>query len=116
MLESVFNYCMSFPAVTAEEKWDEEMCFSVGEKLFCSIHVDGPNKLSFKCTRDHFHALIAQPGIAPMPYLARYHWVQIKHPEKLEWQELQALIQEAYELVVSSLPPEEQDAILKAKV
>lgn len=116
MLDLTFNYCLSFPGVTAEEKWDEEMCFSVGEKLFCTMQIDPPHKLSFKCTCEDFHSMIAKPGISPMPYLARYHWVQIKRPDTLEWSELQSRIQQAYELVVNMLPPEERDAILKAKV
>ena len=116
MLDLTFNYCLSFPGVTAEEKWNEEMCFSVGEKLFCSMRVDSPNKLSFKCTPEQFHSLIARPDIVPMPYLARYHWVQVKHPSNFDWSELQAFIQQAYDLVVKMLPPEERDAVLKARV
>jgi predicted DNA-binding protein (MmcQ/YjbR family) len=116
MLELTFNYCLSFPGVTAEEKWNEEMCFSVGEKLFCSMRVNPPYKLSFKCTPDKFHSLIARPDIVPMPYLARYHWVQVKHPTTLNWTELQSFIQEAYDIVVGMLPPEEREAVLKARV
>jgi predicted DNA-binding protein (MmcQ/YjbR family) len=116
MLDLTFNYCLSFPGVTAEEKWNEEMCFSVGEKLFCSMRVDPPYKLSFKCTPDQFHSLIARPDIVPMPYLARYHWVQVKHPANLDWNEAQAFIQQAYDLVVKMLPPEEREAILKTRV
>ncbi|MBP1651127.1 MAG: hypothetical protein H6Q26_1284, partial [Bacteroidetes bacterium] len=49
----------------------------------------------------------------PAPYLARYHWVQIKQLETLPVPELQSLLQNAYDLVVNSLPPEERAQILR---
>lgn len=116
MFDMTLNYCLSFPAVSKEEKWDDDLRFFVGEKLFCMISKVPPHKVSLKCRLEDFHRLISQPGIVPAPYLARYHWVQIKQLDTLPLPELQTLLQHAYDMVVSTLPPEEQEQILKAKV
>lgn len=116
MFDMTLNYCLAFPAVTQEEKWDEDLRFSVGEKLFCMISKNAPHQVSLKCRLEDFHRLISQPGIVPAPYLARYHWVQIKSLDTLPVPELQSLLQNAYDLVVSTLPPEERTQILKERV
>ncbi|HJT73331.1 MAG TPA: MmcQ/YjbR family DNA-binding protein [Chitinophaga sp.] len=116
MFDMTLNYCLAFPSVTKEEKWDEDLRFFVGEKLFCMICKNPPHQVSLKCRLEDFHRLISQPGIVPAPYLARYHWVQIKQLDTLPIPELQSLLQNAYDLVVNTLPPEEQEHILKERV
>lgn len=113
MFEITHQHCLSFPSVVAEEKWDNDLRFSVGGKIFCMLNNQPPYQISFKCEPDQFHRLIARPGIEPTPFLARYHWVQVRQADLLEWHELQSLIQHAYEMVVQTLPPEERDTILK---
>lgn len=116
MFDMTLNYCLAFPAVTQEEKWDEDLRFYVGEKLFCMIGKSAPHQVSVKCRLEDFHRLISQSGIVPAPYLARYHWVQIKALDILPVSELQSLLQNAYDLVVSTLPPEERTQILRERV
>ena len=116
MFDMTLNYCLAFPAVTQEEKWDEDLRFSVGEKLFCMISKSAPHQVSLKCRLEDFHRLISQNDIVPAPYLARYHWIQIKALDTLPVPELQSLLQNAYDLVVSTLPPEERAQILKERV
>ncbi len=116
MFDMTLNYCLAFPAVTQEEKWDEDLRFSVGEKLFCMICKNEPHRISLKCRLEDFHRLISQPGIVPAPYLARYHWVQIRSLDTLPVHELQSLVQNAYDLVVSSIPPEERTRNKKERV
>ena len=116
MFDLTLNYCLSFPGVTREEKWDDDLRFFVGEKLFCMISKTPPHRISFKCTPRDFHQLICRPGIVPAPYLARYHWVQLKQFDQLPLTELQDLLQQAYDLAVSSLPPEEQEQVLKERL
>jgi predicted DNA-binding protein (MmcQ/YjbR family) len=116
MFDMTLNYCLAFPAVTQEEKWDEDLRFSVGEKLFCMVCKTPPHQVSLKCRQEDFHRLISFPGIVPAPYLARYHWVQIKSLDTLPVSELQSLLQNAYDLVVSTLPPEERAKIQKERV
>ncbi|MET6999983.1 MmcQ/YjbR family DNA-binding protein [Chitinophaga defluvii] len=116
MFDLTLNYCLSFPAVVAEEKRDHEIRFSVGDKLFCMLSSRAPHTIAFKCTMDQFHSLICRAGIVPAPSLSRYHWVQVRNLDTLPLSELQALIQASYEMIVSTLPPEpQQGANMAAK-
>lgn len=116
MFDMTLNYCRTFPAVTQEEKWDDDLRFSVGEKLFCMISKKAPHQISLKCRPEDFHRLISRDGVVPAPYLARYHWVQIKQIDTLPVPELQLLLQNAYDLVVNTLAPEDRANILKESV
>ncbi len=40
-LEHLRKYCLSFPGVTEDVKWGNDLCFCVGEKMFCVTGVDG---------------------------------------------------------------------------
>ncbi|NSL88750.1 hypothetical protein ECE50_018050 [Chitinophaga sp. Mgbs1] len=116
MFDHTLGFCQSLPAVTTDKKWDNELRFFVGEKLFCMISMDPPHRISFKCSQGDYHQLIAKPGIVPAPHLARYHWVQLKQEDMLPSQELENFLHHAYELIVSTLPAQEQDVIHKMKV
>ena len=113
MFDMTLNYCLAFPAVVREEKWDDDVRFSVGEKLFCMISKTSPHQIALKCRLEDFHRLISQPGIVPAPYLARYHWVQIKQLDTLPVPQLQSLLQNASDLVGHSLPRGESARILR---
>ncbi|MFY0252506.1 MmcQ/YjbR family DNA-binding protein [Chitinophaga sp. 30R24] len=115
MFDHTLNLCGSFPAVITEKKWDNEIRFYVGEKLFCMVSLEPPHWVSFKCSQSQFHQLISRPGIVPAPHLARYHWVQLKEEDTLTEPELDDFLHNAYELIVSSLPPYEQEVIHKMK-
>ncbi|CAL1516373.1 MmcQ/YjbR family DNA-binding protein [Chitinophaga sp. MM2321] len=116
MFDHTLNLCQSLPAVTTQKKWDNELRFFVGEKLFCMISLDPPHRVSFKCSQPQYHQLISRPGIVPAPHLARYHWVQVVKEDILPAPELESYLHNAYELIVSSLPLIEQEAINKTKV
>ncbi|MBC9930984.1 MmcQ/YjbR family DNA-binding protein [Chitinophaga qingshengii] len=115
MFDNALDFCQSLPAVTTEKKWDNELRFFVGEKLFCMISLDPPYRVSFKCSTSHYHKLIARPGIIPMPHLARYHWVQLKQQDIMPGAELEQFLHEAYDLILETLPPYEQEAIRKQR-
>ncbi|RFS22751.1 hypothetical protein DVR12_13240 [Chitinophaga silvatica] len=116
MFDHTLNFCRSLPAVNTDQKWDDELRFYVGEKLFCMLALNPPHKISFKCVQAQFHQLISTPGIVPAPHLARYHWVQLKQDDILPENELMQLLQKAYEITVSSLPPVEQEKIQNSKM
>ncbi len=114
MFDNALDYCQSLPAVTTDKKWDNELRFFVGEKLFCMISLD-PHRVSFKCTPNQYHQLIAKRGIVPAPHLARYHWVQLQQEDVMPAPELEHYLHDAYDLILGSLPPYEQEAIAKLR-
>jgi predicted DNA-binding protein (MmcQ/YjbR family) len=105
-IEQARIYCLSFPQVTENVQWGNDLLFKIGGKMFAVAGLDAPSKyvLSFKCAPEKFAELIEQDGIDPAPYAARYHWVALQRFNVLSEKELKALLRNAYELVLAKLP------------
>ncbi|MDX1479632.1 MAG: MmcQ/YjbR family DNA-binding protein, partial [Saprospiraceae bacterium] len=70
------EFCMSLPGTTQDIKWEKDLCFCVGEKMFSVQSVEADMEgVSFKTSLEEFDHLISRAGIRPAPYLARHHWV-----------------------------------------
>jgi predicted DNA-binding protein (MmcQ/YjbR family) len=110
-LDQLREYCLSFPGANEDIKWEKDLCFCVGEKMFCVTDVDGVGNLSFKCTPEKFAELVEMDGIIPAPYVARYHWVAIERTDILPQAELKRLIAESYKLVFDKLPKRLRETI-----
>jgi predicted DNA-binding protein (MmcQ/YjbR family) len=98
-LDQVRNICLSLPAVTEDVKWDNDLCFSIGGKMFCAASLEPPFKCSFKVKDEDFDEISNQPGFMPAPYMARAKWVLVTQPGSLHKVEWQAYIHQSYELV-----------------
>ena len=105
-IESVRAYCLSFPHVTENVQWGNDLVFKLAGKMVAVIVLEGASKycLSFKCTPEKFAELVEQDGIDPAPYSARYHWVALQRFNVLSEKELRALLRESYDLVFGKLP------------
>ena len=105
-IETVRAYCLSFPHVTEEVLWGNDLVFKIGGKIFAVIGLDpvSGHCMSFKCTPEKFAELIEEDGIDPAPYVARYHWVALERFNALREKELKALLSKAYDLVLEKLP------------
>jgi len=106
-LESIRSYCLSFPHVTEDIQWGNNLLFRVGGKMFVIVDMDisSPgNRLSFKCAPEEHAELIEIEGIIPAPYLARYHWVTLQWLDALEAPEIKRLIRNSYNMVYAKLP------------
>ena len=111
-VESIRRWCLALPAVTEDVKWDDDLVFSVGGRMFCVAMLEPPHRLSFKCDDETFGELIEREGIIPAPYLARAKWVSLEALDGLmEWNELEARLRRSYDLVKASLPKKAQAAI-----
>lgn len=118
-LDQLRDYCLSFPGATEDIKWQKDLCFCVGAKMFCVTDVDGSGYFSFKCTPEKFAELVEMDGIIPAPYAARYHWVAVERQDVLPMNEQKKLIADSYRLVFENLPKRLRvslcDAALNAK-
>jgi len=113
-IEELRKFCLSFPGATEDIKWGADLCFCVGEKMFCVTSVEGVgNGMSLKCTPEKFAELIERDGIEPAAYVARYKWVSIKNPNSVTPSELKSLIEKSYELVFDKLPSKIKNSIAK---
>ena len=105
-IEEARAHCLSFPHVTENVQWGNDLVFKIAGKMFAVTVLEGASKycLSFKCTPEKFAELGEQDGIAPAPYAARYHWVALEQFNALSEKELKSLLRNAYELVLAKLP------------
>ncbi len=111
-IEQLRKFCLSLPHATEDVKWEKDLSFCVGRKMFCVTGLDQVDgQVSFKCTPEKFAELIEIDGIIPAPYIARYHWVAVEHTDVISDAELKVLIQKSYEMVLEKLPKKTRDSL-----
>lgn len=95
----------SWPGVQCGIKWQDDLVFTVMDKMFCCLCIRGAEscKLSFKVEEERFLELTDREGFRPAPYLARARWVTVDQAESQDAAELRALLRRAYELVRGKL-------------
>jgi predicted DNA-binding protein (MmcQ/YjbR family) len=114
-IEQLRKYCLSFPHATEDVKWGNDLCFCVGEKMFCVTGLDAGSHLSFKTTPEKFAELTERDGVIPAPYVARYHWVAVETAGAIRDAELKKLIADSYQMVYEKLPKAKRNALEKAR-
>jgi len=102
-IETLQTLCRSLPAVTEDIKWDHDLCFLVGGKMFCVASLEPPLRISFKVPTEEFDMMCALEGILPAPYMARAHWVSVTETATLTMKEWRRLIVQSHTLVAAKL-------------
>jgi len=98
-------FCLSLPHATEDVKWEIDLAFCIGAKMFAVTCLEPRAfKLTFKATPEAFAELVERPGIIPAPYLDRASWVALEDEDVLSRQELKPLLRTAYDLVLAKLP------------
>jgi predicted DNA-binding protein (MmcQ/YjbR family) len=111
-VEDIRAYCLKLKGTTESIKWENHLCFSVGDKMYIILSPDSlPVSCSFKTSDELFDELPLREGIIPAPYLARYKWVHLDNIDRLTKKEWTKYITIAYNLVFEKLP-----AKAKAKI
>lgn len=103
-IEQIRTICLGFPHAKEDIKWGSELCFLIGEKMFCMAGLEPPGRISFKVSKEQFDELSALPHFIPAPYLARAKWVSVINPSALSKTEWQNYLRQSYELVKATLP------------
>jgi predicted DNA-binding protein (MmcQ/YjbR family) len=110
-IESLRTLCLSFPGVTEDVKWGNDLCFLVGEKMFCATSADADQGASFKVRDEEFEEMTSREGIIPAPYLARAKWVYVIDFEWLNDAEWERYVRQSYELIKGKLPKKLRDSL-----
>ena len=78
-LDHIRKLCLSFPDVTEDMPWADDLCFKVRGKIFTGmVLADGRfPRITLKCTPDKFRELLEVDGISIAPYVGRYNWVTL---------------------------------------
>lgn len=114
-VEQVRNYALSIKGVTESIKWENHLCFSVGDKMFFVIVPDTfPVTGSFKASEDNFNLLIEKAGFIPAPYMAKYNWVHFDDINNLKDYDWKAFFNQAYELTLAKLSGKARKQILES--
>ena len=112
-IESVREYCLTFPHATENVQWGADLVFKIAGKMFAVISLEETSDhcMSFKCTPETFAELTERKGIVPAPYVARYHWVALETFAALKEKELKSLLRNSYDLVFEKLPKKSRSAL-----
>jgi predicted DNA-binding protein (MmcQ/YjbR family) len=100
------EFCLSFPDVSEDMPWGDDLCFKVRGKIFTGLALSDGRfpRLTLKCSPEAFHELLEVEGIVAAPDVGRYNWVQLASSNLLPAGELESLIRQSYELVVARAP------------
>jgi predicted DNA-binding protein (MmcQ/YjbR family) len=108
--------CLSFPGVTEQIQWGNDLLFKVGGKMFAVTPLEpAPVCLSFKASPESFAELTERPNIIPAPYLARAQWVALQTHDALPAQELAQLLHTSYDMAFAKLPKKIRETISTPK-
>jgi predicted DNA-binding protein (MmcQ/YjbR family) len=104
-IDTLRQYCLSFPHTTENVQWGYDLCFKVDGKLFAVTPLEAaPVRLSFKCSHENFAELCEREGVPPAPYMARAQWVALEQLNTLPDSDLRELLAESYRLVWERIP------------
>jgi predicted DNA-binding protein (MmcQ/YjbR family) len=99
------SICKKLPGVTQDIKWENHLCFNIGEKMFLVTSPDSvPVTASFKVSDVDFEELSNKEGFKPAAYLARYKWIFVEDINYMNKKEWIATINQSYKLIASKLP------------
>jgi predicted DNA-binding protein (MmcQ/YjbR family) len=107
-IEILRSICLFFPAVTEDVKWENNLCFCIGGKIFCIANLEPPFTFSFKVTDEEFEQLSGSQGFQPAPYLARAKWVLVSDTSKLSKKDLKNYLQQSYEMIKAKIPKKQR--------
>lgn len=88
-IEELREFCLSLPAVTEDIKWGDNLVFSVGDKMFCLLDLNPPQRISLKVPQVQFDDLTATPDIIQAPYFAKNMWICVEQTGRFnreEWE------------------------------
>jgi predicted DNA-binding protein (MmcQ/YjbR family) len=102
------DFCRSLPHATEDVKWEDNLIFSVGGKIFAGFDLEDSPFVAFKCDDDDFDTLVergeADGSVVPAPYSARFGWVRARRGGVLSDSDLRALLTKAHNLIAAKLP------------
>ena len=103
-IEKLQNICKALPHVTEDIKWQHDLCFCIGSKMFCVAGLNQtPTSVSFKVPPEEFGELAEREGFRPAPYTAKYNWVMVDDISRIGINEWEFYTRQSYELVKEKL-------------
>ena len=111
-LNKLEAFCKKLKGTTKDIKWGNDLCFSIGGKLYCVAGLEPGSGISFKVLPEEFAELTSRDGIIPAHYVARYHWITINNFNSITKDEWAYYIKQSYQLIFNKLNKKLQQEIL----
>ena len=109
--ERLREYLLRLPHVVETMQWGANLVFWVGDKaiggkMFALMNLDEDQRavLSFAAGPERYAELLETEGVVPAPYLARAHWVAIRHWGVFRSSELEELLEFGRRIIYDKLP------------
>jgi predicted DNA-binding protein (MmcQ/YjbR family) len=116
--ERVREYMLRLPHVVETMQWGANLVFWVGDKaiggkMFALLNLEDQHKavLSFHAGPERYAELLETEGVFPAPYLARAHWVALRHWGALRSGELEEQLKHGHGLIYDKLPRRTRDVL-----
>jgi predicted DNA-binding protein (MmcQ/YjbR family) len=103
-IEELREFCLSLPGTTEDIKWENNLVFSVGGKMYCLADLNPPLHVALKIPEEMFDEMTASPGVIQASHFARRMWIGITDETRFSRPEWDALIRQSYALVAAKLP------------
>jgi predicted DNA-binding protein (MmcQ/YjbR family) len=116
--ERLREYLLRLPHVVETMQWGASLVFWVGDKaiggkMFAVLNLDDDQKavLSFAAGAQRYAELLEIEGVFPAPYLARAHWVALKHWGVFRSSELEELLEHGRRLIYDKMPKRTREVL-----
>ena len=116
--ERLREYLLRLPHVVETMQWGANLVFWVGDnaiggKMFALVNLDDDQRavLSFAAGPGRYAELLEIEGVFPAPYLARAHWVALKHWGVFRSSELEELLEHGRRLIYDKLPERTREVL-----
>ena len=110
-LEELRSFCLSLPNVTEDIKWESDLCFCIGGKMFCVTNFNQPMHITIKVNDDEFNELVSSENIKIADYVGRYKWITILNVDRFNKKEWQYYIGQSYQLIKNKLPKKIKESL-----
>ena len=112
-IESYREYCLAKKGVTEDFPFDNEtLVFKVGGKMFALTGIEQFKSINLKCDPERAIELREEyAGILPGYHMSKKHWNTVMMDGSVPMKLIKQMIDDSYDLVVSSLPKRERAAL-----
>lgn len=102
-LAQLRKFCLDLPGTAEDIKWEHNLCFIVGEKMFCVTSFEPEAAVSLKVLPEEFDELCEKDGIIPAPYLAKNKWICVEDKSAFTLAEWKYHVKKSYDLISAGL-------------
>jgi predicted DNA-binding protein (MmcQ/YjbR family) len=112
-IEQVCAWCEEQPHATMDNVFgDQTNVYRIGGKMFALVNVDPGNLVTLKVLPEDGEALRAiHSFVKPGYYMDKRHWISVDLVPEVTEEELSALIEDSYQLVLASLTKKLRDSL-----